>query len=209
MLREETVEPGTLELLKQITSFSEFSGFRLVGGTALALMLGHRKSIDLDLFTDQPFDKDYLKTFIEENFHSVVFMENRSAAILQGFINNIKTDFVSVKDPFKFPIQYLENVPFAHLQEIAALKLNAIKGRGSKKDFWDLSKLLNIYELKNLLKFYQERYPYDDTFAVMRSIVYFEDAEDEPDPIKIETISWEQVKQKIVVAFESYYKENL
>lgn len=209
MLREETVEPGTLGLLKTLTSLPNLSGFRLVGGTAFSLLLGHRKSIDIDLFTDRPFDKEFLKDILNDSFPTVSFLDNRSAAILQCFINGVKTDFVSVRDTFKHPISVLNDIPFADTRDIIALKLNAIKGRGSKKDFWDIARLLDDYLLENILEFYQQRYPYDDTFAVMRSIVYFDDAENDPDPITIENISWSQVKRKITVAFESYYKRNI
>jgi len=206
MLRKETVEQGTLELLKELTSAPELSNFRLVGGTALALIFGHRLSIDLDFFSDKVFDKGLLKEFLEENFHPTSVRENASKAIMQCQIRNVKVDFVSVKDPFNKEINYIENIPFAHIEDIAALKLNAVKGRGSKKDFWDISKLLDVYSLTELLTFYQTRYPYDDAFTVMRALVYFDDAENEPDPVMIEKTSWEKVKTKIEKAFKNYYK---
>lgn len=206
MLRKETVEPATLELLKKLTSCPELSQFRLVGGTALSLLVGHRKSIDLDLFSDQPFDKNILKDFLEELFFPVSIRDSSSKSIMQCFIENIKVDFVFVKDPFNHPADFLENIPFAHIEDIAALKLNAIKGRGSKKDFWDIAKLLNIYSLEKLFSFYEKRYPHDDTFAVIRSLVYFDDAEQEPDPVMVDHTSWDEVKKTIEKAFKDYYK---
>jgi uncharacterized pyridoxamine 5'-phosphate oxidase family protein len=172
MLREETVEPATLELLKKIVSIPELSQFRLVGGTALSLFLGHRKSIDLGFFTDQPIDKEQLLEVLNENFNQIFILNNRTKSILQCTIQNVKVDFVSVKDPFIHPVNITDEIPFADIKDIAALKLNAIKGRGAKKDFWDIDKLLQIFTLENLLKFYLDRYPYDDTFAVLRSIAY-------------------------------------
>ncbi|MBC8053258.1 MAG: nucleotidyl transferase AbiEii/AbiGii toxin family protein [Sphingobacteriaceae bacterium] len=204
MLREETVEPGTLELLKKIISIPELSEFRLVGGTALSLLLGHRKSIDLDLFTD----KQYIKEILEDHFFPVSVRESPSKNIMQCNIQQVKVDFVSVRDPFIHPIEYIDHIPLAHIEDICALKLNAIKGRGSKKDFWDVAKLLQIYSLENLLKFYLKRYPYDDTFAVIRSLIYFEDAEDEADPMHIEKTTWQQVKQIIEKAFKENYNQN-
>ncbi len=205
MLREETVEPGTLELLKSITSLPELSNFRLVGGTALSLILGHRKSIDLDFFTDVPFDKQYVKEILENNYHPVIIRDSASKSIMQGMVQQVKVDFVCVKDKFIYPVEFIENIPFANLEEICALKLNAIKGRGSKKDFWDIAKLLQKYSLENLLTFYLKRYPYDDTFAVMRSLVYFDDAEDDADPVCVEKTTWKQVKKTIDKAFKNYY----
>ena len=138
MLRKETVEQGTLELLIQLTQLPELAGFRLVGGTALALLLGHRISIDLDLFTDKPFDKERLKEILNDLFFPVSVRESASKSIMQCIIQNVKVDFVSVKDPFNHKINYIESIPFAHIEDIAGLKLNAVKGRGSKKDFWDI-----------------------------------------------------------------------
>lgn len=206
MLRKETVEPATLELLRKLTALPELSQFRLVGGTALSLLHGHRTSIDLDLFSDQPFDKHSLKELLEDLFHPVSIRESTSKSIMQCSVENIKVDFVSVKDPFNNPIDYFEEIPFANIEDIAALKLNAIKGRGSKKDFWDIAKLLKIYSLEKLLSFYEKRYPYDDTFAVIRSLVYFDDAETDPDPVMVEKTSWDQVKKAIEKAFKDYYK---
>jgi predicted nucleotidyltransferase component of viral defense system len=209
MLREETVEPATLELLKKITSIPDLSHFRLVGGTALSLLYGHRKSIDLDLFTTQNLEKETLSQILNDSFISFTSLENKSKAILQCYIQGIKVDFVSLKDEFIHLPDIIDTIPFAHIEDLGALKLNAIKGRGAKKDFWDIEKLLQYYSLDNLLNFYQKRYPYDDTFAVMRSIVYFADADEEPDPELMEIKTWEEVKKNIKKAFEDYYNQKL
>ena len=103
-------------------------------------------------------------------------------------------DFVSVKDPFMNPIQILDQIPFADTKDLIALKLNAIKGRGAKKDFWDVAKLLDIYSLQDLFQFYHDRYTYDDTFAVIRSIIYFENAEEDADPECLDGMTWKKAK---------------
>jgi predicted nucleotidyltransferase component of viral defense system len=209
MLREETVEPATLGLLKRITSIPEFKNFRLVGGTALSLLFGHRKSIDLDFFTDTPFNKEALLDTLETNFGNIIITNNRSNSILQCIVANVKVDFVSVKDPFLYPVKIIDAVPLADERDLIALKLNAIKGRGAKKDFWDIAKLLQFYTFDNLFKFYHDRYPYDDTFAVVRSVVYFEDAEEDVNPETIDKLTWEKVKKIIVKAFDEYYKRRI
>jgi len=145
MLREETVEPATLGLLKKLVKLPELQRFRLAGGTALSLLLGHRKSIDIDLFTDEPLEKDVLIPALENAFGIVVTVNDRSMSIYQCEIQNVKVDFVSVKNPFLNPVQIIEEIPFAHTKDLIALKLNAVKGRGVKKDFWDVAKLLEIY----------------------------------------------------------------
>jgi len=206
MLREETVEPATLELLKKLVSLPELKQFRLVGGTALSLLYGHRKSIDLDFFSDQPLEKDILIEALQDNFGQILPINDRLKSIYQCQIQYIKVDFVSVKDPFLSPAQVIDGIPIADIKDLIALKLNAVKGRGVKKDFWDIATLLKFYPLKNLFQFYHDRYPYDDNFALSRSIIYFIDAEDTPSPESLDDMTWSEVKKIITKAFNDYYK---
>ncbi len=206
MLREETVEPATLGLLKRMVALPELKQFRLVGGTALSLLFGHRKSIDLDLFTDQPLEKDILVSALEDNFGKVTTTNDRSKSIYQCVIQNVKVDFVSVRDPFLNPVQIIDTIPFADTKDLIALKLNAVKGRGVKKDFWDIAKLLQQYSFAELFQFYHDRYNYDDTFAVIRSAIYFTDAEDTIEPESLDGMTWENVKTTIIEAFDDYYR---
>jgi predicted nucleotidyltransferase component of viral defense system len=205
MLREETVEPATLELLKQLVALPALKNFRLVGGTALSLLLGHRKSIDLDFFTDQPLEKQILKEALVNSFNHIETVNDISASIYQCFIQNIKVDFVSVKDSFSKPIQFINEIPFADIEDLVALKLNAVKGRGVKKDFWDIARLLQLYSFEELFQFYNNRYPYDDPIAVLRSAIYFDDAENSPEPRALDGATWNTVKENIVKAFHAYY----
>ena len=206
MLREETVEPATLGLLKQITALPELSQFRLVGGTALSLILGHRRSVDIDLFTDQPLEKEIFIPALEDTFGNIVPVNERSKNIYQCIIRDVKVDFVSVRYPFLNPVQILDGIPFADINDLIALKLNAVKGRGVKKDFWYIARLLQDYSLSDLFQFYHDRYNYDDTFAVIRSVIYFADAEDTIAPESLDGMTWEKVKQTILKAFDDYYK---
>ena len=206
MLREETVEPATLGLLKQMVALPELKQFRLVGGTALSLLYGHRKSIDLDLFTDQPLEKDILIPALEDAFGRIFSVNDRSKNIFQCIIQAVKVDFVSVIDPFLNPIQLIDGIPFADIKDLIALKLNAVKGRGVKKDFWDVARLLQDYTLRDLFQFYHDRYNYDDTFAVIRSVAYFDDAENTLSPESLDGMTWEVVKTTIDKALDVYYK---
>src|ERR1700743_2978191 len=117
MLREETIEPATLGLLKAIVALPELKDFRLVGGTALSLLLGHRKSIDLDLFTDKPFDKDLIIPALEDAFGDIITVNDRSKYVYQCIISNVKVDFVAVKDPFRNPLQIIGDIPFADIKD--------------------------------------------------------------------------------------------
>jgi predicted nucleotidyltransferase component of viral defense system len=127
--------------------------------------------------------------------------------IYECLIKNIKVDFVSVPDPFLDPVQIIEKIPFASTKDLIALKLNAIKGRGVKKDFWDLAKLLQFYSFDELFQFYHERYSYDDSLAIFRSVGYFVDAEDTIDPLSLDGMTWDNVKAIIRNALEKYYKK--
>ncbi|GGH03108.1 nucleotidyl transferase AbiEii/AbiGii toxin family protein [Mucilaginibacter phyllosphaerae] len=207
MLRKETVEPATLELLNKLVSIKELQQFRLVGGTALSLFYGHRKSIDLDLFTDSQFEKDLLVETLNDNFDRIITTNDRSKLIYQCIINNVKVDFVAVKDPFLYPAQIVDNIPFADIKDLIALKLNAVKGRGVKKDFWDIAKLLQFFSFDDQFQYYHDRYPYDDTFAVIRSVVYFTDAENTIDPECLDGMTWDKVKITITKALDEYYKK--
>ena len=153
MLREETVEPATLGLLKKLVVLPELNQFRLIGGTAFSLLYGHRKSIDLDFFTDQPLEKDILVAALEDNFGNITTINDRSRSIYQCIIQDIKVDFVSVKDPFLNPVQIIEQIPFADIKDLIALKLNAVKGRGVKKDFWDWRNCYRYIRWKNFCNF--------------------------------------------------------
>jgi predicted nucleotidyltransferase component of viral defense system len=208
MLREETVEPATLGLLKKIVSLEQFRDFRLVGGTALSLLYGHRISVDLDFFTDKPLDKSNIITTLEDNFGHVD-SRDITRSILQCTIQNVKVDIVSVRDPFKYPVQLIDDIPFPDIRELIALKLNAIKGRGRKKDFWDVAKLLEFYSLEELFEFYHDRYFYDDTVAVVRSMNYFNDAEGDLDPQTLDKMTWAGVKRAVIEATKIYYKRKI
>src|SRR5665213_899656 len=99
MLHYETVSPDLLSVLKKIQSFTELKDFRLVGGTALALQIGHRKSVDIDLFTDKAFDIDGLQNKLYQAFNSFeVIWSNKNGFV--AAINGIKIDFFDWHIPF-------------------------------------------------------------------------------------------------------------
>lgn len=206
MLHKETIEPGTLGLLKELVALPELKDFRLVGGTALSLLFGHRKSIDIDLFTDQPLKKNIFIPALEEAFGRVVSLNPERKHIYTCTIRDVKVDFVSVVDPFLNPIQFIDQIPFADTKDLIALKLNGVKGRGTKKDFWDVAKLLQFYSLEQLFEFYYERYSYDDSMAIKRSIGYFKDAENMLEPNSLDDMTWKKVKKAITKSLNDYYK---
>jgi hypothetical protein len=202
MLHYETVDEGTLGLLKQLQSLDILSEMRLVGGTSLALQIGHRKSIDIDLFgiLNVEFDIliDELKTLGE-----VVLLKN-SKNIHSLLINDIKVDIVNYNYKWLTNKMTIDNIYFATIEDIAAMKLNAILGRGSKKDFIDLYFILKNYTLTTLMDFYIKKYHDGSIFLVLKSLAYFDDADEQEMPFMFHNTSWQTMKNNIKKALADY-----
>ena len=206
MLHFETVEPETLDLLKSLQSIPEFGNFRLVGGTGLALQFGHRISIDLDFFGQVDFSTINFDVLLSR-FDDVRTINN-SPHIKQYFINDIKVDFVQL--PYKWIDEAREDqgVTMALPKEIGAMKLAAVTNRGTKKDFVDIFLLLKHFQLNQLLEFYKEKYPDGSEFLVLKSLTYFDDAEDEEMPEMLTLVTWGEVKEKIISEHIKYVSSN-
>jgi hypothetical protein len=173
-------------------------GFNLVGGTALSLQIGHRKSIDLDLFASEDFDTAELKSQLDSDFEHFQAMLERNNTLITT-IDGVKVDFIRFKYGFAYPVLLEKNIRLAHINDIAPMKLDAITGRGKKKDFFDLYFLLQLFTLPQLLTFYQAKYQHTTLFHVIRSINYFEEAEEEADPMVFDKkVTWATVKKTIV-----------
>jgi len=200
MLQTQAVEPALLELLAALTNDPLFKDYYLVGGTALALQIGHRQSVDIDLFSSNPIiESDITPVLITLGKTTVL---SKSKNILIYSVNGIKVDFVY--HPYKWIQEPLiENkIKVASKADIAAMKLNAISGRGSKKDFVDLFFLLKEYSLNEMITYYKEKYPEGSEFLVLKSMCYFNDAELEPSPVMLVETNWENIKKIIIKQVE-------
>jgi len=182
--------------LKKILQDPLFRDFFLVGGTGLALQTGHRLSDDLDLFTQSSFDPIRLVPSLQKIGKVIVTGESMNT--LNCFIDKTKTDFICYSYPLISDLVYAEGIRMAGIPDIAAMKLSAVAQRGSRKDFYDIYELLNQYSLSELLKFFEKKFPPIDTFHILKSLIYFEDAEKENDPILLKKVSWKQVMQSIL-----------
>jgi predicted nucleotidyltransferase component of viral defense system len=209
MLYKETVKPGTLGLLKELMHIKELEQFRLVGGTALSLLLGHRESIDLDLFTDEPFDRELIINKLTDTFPLLSFEGIKSPRLFFTYINDVKVDFVNTFEKFSYDYNVIEGIRFAATEEIIALKLNVIAGRGAKKDFWDLYELLNHYSFDQMISFYQKKYPNNALVMIAKSITYFAEADLQPDPSCFKNLKWEGVKKDIIKKFNIYIQNKI
>jgi len=194
MLQRDAIRPDTLDTLKVIQSQSELSGTRLVGGTALALQLGHRLSIDIDLFGI--WDRELDLHEVLERCGSVI-AEHRTQNIHVFNVNEIKVDVVYYEYEWLSSPVEVEGVRMALVNDIAPMKLEAINSRGSKKDFIDMAFLLEKFSLNEILEWYKAKYPKGSEYLVLRSLVYFDDAEDDPMPLMLKPMDWESAKERI------------
>lgn len=202
MLHYQTIDTGTLELLKQLMSVELFKDLRLVGGTSLALQLGHRKSDDLDLFGN--FDIDVLE--INKVLSSVgkVTRIKDSKNIHIYLVNGIKLDIVNYTYPWLSDCLKQDGLRLATLDDIAAMKLSDFTGRPTTKDFVDIFFLLQQISLTEMLRLHLSKYHDSSLFMVLKSLVYFEDAERDEMPYMLIPVTWENIKSKIIAAHADY-----
>ena len=203
MLHTETVLPSTLDLLKEIQNLQEVSDMRLVGGTALALHIGHRKSVDLDLFGKFNPQRS-MRAFLLQNGHVADGAENGEVQSLT--VDRVKVDFVNYPYPWLQDCVEEENFRLAGLQDITAMKLSAAANRGRKKDFIDIAFLLDRFSLKEMFELYKTKFSVSEFAFALRGLTYFDDAEDDPMPEMLLPMTWSEVKQKIESAVRDFVK---
>lgn len=196
MLQTQTVVPELLELLKKLMKEKSFSNYFLVGGTALSLQIGHRNSIDIGLFGKEPIDYDLFVDVLKEFGTTEVTKNSKNILITQ--VNNIKVDFVNYNYPLLENSIEIDGIRMVSKKDISAMKLKAIAGRGSKKDFIDLYFLLNEFTLREMMDFYRQKYLDGSEFMVYKSLTYFLEADLQPQPKMFSNFNWEDCKQKIV-----------
>lgn len=204
-LYRNTVSDLLWETLIKLMNTEEFQAFRLVGGTSLSLQIGHRASVDINLFTDVDYgsiDFNRLDTKIRELFPFVQpdTIQNQIGMGTSYFVgtdveNLIKLD-IFYTDNFVFPLHESDNIRLAAIEEIIAMKLEIIGNKGRKKDFWDIHELLNSYSLDQMLEFYIKRHPYGHTKEeLLQKLIDFSEADHDFDPICYKGKIWELIKQ--------------
>jgi len=205
MLYEKAVETTTLELLKRICSLPGLSNFALIGGTNLALRLGHRKSVDLYFFCSTLFSESELEQMIYKTFpgSQIIHADYQTR---QYFIKNIKVEFIGFRYPLLKDIETKNEIRLFSFEDTIAAKLNAVLGRGSKKDFYDIYEILKKHSLSTILDHFKKKFNQENVFPLLKSLNYFEDAENEPNPLSLKNISWEEVKKEINTKLLEYYK---
>ena len=173
MLQTQTLAPATLQLLKQLMQDQELRSFRLVGGTALALQIGHRISVDLDLFTNTPFDEQQLREHLELTYGLQTDYISRHT--LKGEIDGVQIDCIAHQYPWLQDSKEEDGIRLAGLPDICAMKLNAITGNGTRiKDFIDVAWLSTHYSLNQMLDFYEQKYN-ANVLMPLKAIIFFDE----------------------------------
>lgn len=199
MLHTESVRRDTFSLLKELQQNETLKNCPLAGGTALALQLGHRISVDLDFFSPYKLNLEEVKRSLERFPESLELSSSKN--IVTYSINQVKVDVVKYEYPPIYPFLEENEIILYSLQDIAAMKLEAIKCRGRKRDFYDLYFLLQEFSLDELLRFNSTKFDARNPFMILKSLSYFEDAENDPDvevPSGVTRIEWNQVKNFIL-----------
>lgn len=202
-MHPETLYPKTKQVLELIKDLPILSGFYLGGGTALSLHLGHRKSIDLDFFSDK-FPKRDLILQEFQKFNPKIIQE--APGTLDLIINDVKISLLEYKYPLIDNLTDFEGVRVAGLADIGCMKLSAISSRGSKKDFIDLYKILQKESLVSLINAFDKKFKgveYQKTH-ILKSLLTFDLADEEPEPDYLEPIDWMSVKLSIEKDVKNY-----
>ena len=191
------IAPETFLLTQQLQALSELEGFHLVGGTALALQLGHRNSVDIDLFSQKDFDADFLMDFIGTKYLFEKKFSRKNTII--GFVNSIKVDFIKHSYAYVNPPVREEGITYLSKEDIAAMKLNAISNSGQRlKDFIDMYYLLEYFSVNDMIDFFKIKYPTDNPLIPLKAINYFGDIDESIDPPKLlKPISLKQITKRI------------
>lgn len=207
MLHPEALPPGTLPVLERLMGMPILSRHVLVGGTALALRYGHRISVDLDLFSEDAFDPEKLAEALAIEFGNDFAWEpeHRVKFALFCYVGHVKVDIVhyqhkAIAEPVKE-----DGIRMFTDDDLAAMKVQAILGRGKKKDFWDLFELLKHHDMQWIIDRHKQKYP-NQMFAISipKALSYFTDAENSESPVSLKGQTWEGVKEAIQKAVSAF-----
>jgi len=193
----ETINEQTKRVLDKIKKFGAAKSFYMAGGTALAVHLGHRASIDLDFFSQKSFSTAELKNKLSKI--GEVSIVGEAEGTLHVSLDHVMVSFLRYEYDLLFPLVAFDGIFLADERDIAAMKLDAVSSRGCRKDFVDIHELLKKYTLGELIGFFEKKYSNIkyNVLHVLKSLVYFEDAENEPSPMMFRDTDWEDVKSAI------------
>ncbi|MDP3994352.1 MAG: nucleotidyl transferase AbiEii/AbiGii toxin family protein [bacterium] len=205
MLYTKILNKNQLELIKKLDFLGE--GVYLAGGTALAIQLGHRTSLDFDFYSKKVFDPQKLSFEFQRRFKDTKVNRIADGTLILR-VNTV--DFSMFHYPYELIEKrvYLKGVRLASIPDISAMKLIAIAMRGKRRDFIDIYYLLQRYPLSKLLKFAEQKYPNFETLMILKGLIFFKDAENEEIARGIRVFepnfSWEEAKKSITNEVKKY-----
>jgi len=206
MLQKNAVATGTLALIRTLQKDPYFRDFHLAGGTALALMLGHRTSVDIDLFSVKGFSVPERLEHLEKAYGFRMTFQGKDT--LKGLINGVFIDILAHEYPLIRKIRQDEGIRLYSMEDIAAMKINAVSLDGTRiKDFIDIYFLLEHFSLEEMLAFYRKKYGLRSDLHALKSLSYFEDLPEEPDwpvMLKEKDLSLEKIKTRLTTAVKNY-----
>ncbi len=186
-------------------AFEPLREFNLVGGTALALQLGHRKSIDIDLFGLVEFNTEDMLNSLNTQFTCTGRYSFKNSLLCE--IDGIKTDILRYQYPLIGEVIVEDGIRMLTPKDIAPMKLAALSQRGVKKDYYDIYFLLQIFSLEEALDLYRLKYKQTEVSHVIRSLTYFTEAEASSQPEMITQVTWKEVKLFISNVVNEYLKK--
>ena len=197
-LHTNVLPKNQLELFDSLSTQSFIGDFYLAGGTGLALQIGHRQSLDFDFFIPRDFKTpDIIKVLVRLGSYE---RDNEEMNTVNGTLNKVRISFFGYKYRILDEFRMHNNIRIAGLRDISAMKLEAIAGRGSKKDFIDMFFLLKHFTIEEIFDFHKDKYGIglNNQYHHLKSLVYFADAEHEAMPVMIKPLYWSDVKKEIV-----------
>jgi predicted nucleotidyltransferase component of viral defense system len=209
MLQKQAVSKKLLGLVEQLQQIPVLNEFVLVGGTSLALQMGHRISEDIDLFTQNDIDQELVMETLKKEFGKSFSVSALSHNTINCVISDIKIDLLRHGYPYIDKVIAEDNLRLLGLPDIAAMKLNAIAGNGTRvKDFIDVYFLLDRFSLKQMFTFYKKKYTDQDIYHVRKSLTYFDDIP--PDSwktvrlIQEKGLDFDTMKKKLLKSVRQY-----
>jgi hypothetical protein len=203
-LHYETVTPLLRNILNDMMANPIFDPFCLVGGTSLSLRLGHRSSVDIDLFTNALYgslDFSSYEKFFQDKYPYYYCTDKtdlvgfgRSYYIGESEYDSIKVDLY-YHDEIADPCDVIDTIRIASLEDVVAMKIDVVSRSARKKDFWDLHELLNIYSIPQMLELHKQRHEYThNRIEILANFTDFTRAEEDIDPICLKGKEWELIK---------------
>jgi len=186
-----------LEILKRITAIAEFSNYYLVDGTALALQIGHRISIDLDFFGQNLLPKDKILQSIG-HISEITALRSSFEDSFNLYLGDLKIDIIRYDYKWIDDFVIQDGIRMCGLKDIAAMKISAVGGRSTQKDFYDIYFLLEKFTLLEMFGFFRQKYAVENLFHYITSLTFFEEADKDVQPKMIEPLKWDTVKKRII-----------